>query len=478
MTSPLHSIRWRLQLWYSLILFAAIGGLCTAVHHLAWDNEFRRIDKDLAGEEHTLIFALERSISGTDESSKSPPPRVPPGELLAHLSAGDVSLPPEIASMFKGSEPGFAYFSFRDRDGNVLFQSPNAPTDLALLPVPDRGFIEEIRSVGDRRETLRSSDEGLRGLVGRDITPERDAMRRFAWSLAAAGFCVWLLGLIGGWWLAGRAIRPIQSISRTATRIAEGNLDERITVEKAAGELRDLGGVLNRTFDRLRQALELQRQFTADAAHELRTPITILAAETQRILKKRERSPDEFRAAFETCAETTARMRRLVEDLLQLAREESASGPREPCDFAEIARDTLQHLSPLAAQKQLQLLTELHPAPCTGHAASLATVIANLVGNAIQHHDRAGGNIHISTRQAGDSAILAIRDDGPGIAAEDLPHIFDRFYRADKSRTTTALQHTGLGLAIVKTVIESHGGTVECQSAPGKGATFIITLRR
>jgi heavy metal sensor kinase len=397
--------------------------------------------------------------------------------MLEKLSRGETSLPATVATTYQGNAPGYAYFSFRDRNDRVLVQSVNVPADAVTLPVPATGVVEETRTVKRRRELSRSADFGLRVVIGRDISPEIEQRRRFAWSLAAAGIGVWVIGLLGGWWLAGRAIRPIQSISRTASRIAEGNLNERIIVEKGAGELRDLGGVLNRTFDRLRHALELQRQFTADAAHELRTPITILAAETQRILK-RERSPEEYRAAFETCAGSIARMRRLVEDLLLLTRQESTISPCETCDLAEIARDTVQHLSPLAAEKHLQLHTEFHPALCTGHPASLTVVIANLVSNAIQHHDRAEGHIHISTQQDDDSAILTVRDDGPGIAPEDLPHIFDRFYRADKSRTTTDSQHTGLGLSIVKTIIESHGGSVGCQSTPYSGATFIITLRR
>jgi heavy metal sensor kinase len=468
MTSPLHSIRWRVQLWHALILLIAIGALCAAVFRFQWESELRRIDRELNGKKREVLFGL-----GTANAGRPAPPE----EMLEKLSRGEVSLPAVITSGYQGNAPGYAYFSFRDRAGRVLLQSPNAPADVLVLAVPAAGFIEESRTIFRRRESSSAADFGLRVIIGRDIDPELDQRQRFAWSLAAAGFGVWLIGLLGGWWLAGRAIRPIQSISRTATRIAEGNLDERITVEQGAGELRELGAVLNRTFDRLRHALELQRQFTADAAHELRTPITILAAETQRILK-RERSPEEYRTAFETCSETTARMRRLVEDLLLLARQESTSVPHETCDLGEIAGDVAQQLTPLATAKQLQLHTNLDPALCSGQRSALSTVIANLIGNAIQHHDRADGHIHIFTRQNDGSAIFTVRDDGPGIAPEDLRHIFDRFYRADKARTVTGSQHTGLGLAIAKTVIESHGGQIECQSTPATGATFTITLPR
>lgn len=468
MTSPLHSIRWRLQLWHALILLLVIGALCSAVHHFQWESDLRRMDRELSTKEREVVFGL-------GSVNASAPRPTSPQEMLLRLSQGGMKLPAAVEAAYQGREPGFAYFSFRDRDGRVLLQSGNVPEDALLLPVPAAGVVEEARTAGGRRELSRSADFGLRVVFGRDITPELEQHRRFAWSLVIAGLGVWFVGLFGGWWLAGRAIRPIRSISRTAARIAEGNLDERITVEKGAGELQELSGVLNRTFDRLHQALERQRQFTADAAHELRTPVTILATETQRILK-RERTAEEYRAALEVCAEGTTRMRRLVEDLLLLARQESAGGHRVSCDLAEIVRQTVQSLAPLAAEKKIEIRMDLQAAVCAGYEADLATVVANLAGNAILHHDREGGQVHVSTRQEGDGAFLTVRDDGPGIAVEDLPHIFERFYRADKARTMTGSRHTGLGLSMVKTIVEAHGGTVECHSTQGRGALFTIAI--
>lgn len=473
MTSPLHSLRWRLQLWYGLILLATIGVVCIAVYRLAWNNELRRVDEELAQKERTLIFALAQSGAESDSPPQSPRP-LSPDRILERLSAGGVTLPAETATLFQGNKSGFAYFSFRDRDGRVLLQSANTPANLIFLPPPEQGFVEEIRTVDRRRESCRSSDQGVRSLVGRDITPELDEMRRFAWSLSAAGFGVWLVGLLGGWWLAGRAIRPIEKISRAASRIADGNLQERIDSAGGASELDQLSNVLNRTFDRLHGSLERQRQFTADAAHELRTPISILTAETQRILK-RQRSADEYRAAFETCGQTVTRMRRLVEDLLLLARQEAAIASHEPCNLVEVLRETISQLIPLAAAKHIRIHADLRPAECLGHSAALTTVANNLLANAVQYHP-GGGHIQVSTHCENGLATFTIRDDGPGIPAEDLPHIFARFYRADKARTADASFHTGLGLAIAKTIIDTHGGTIDCQSSLGEGATFTVRV--
>lgn len=475
MTSTFHSIRWRLQLWHGVILLLAVVAVCATVYRLAWDNQLRRIDTDIIQKERALFHAVVQTGKGLHSDAKDPRP-LSQAEIIKLLRSREFTLPPAVAALFRGREPGYAYFSYRDRDGSVLLQSENAPAGLRFLPSPSTGFAEEIRTVDYRRERVRSSSQGLRSVVGRDITPEREEMRGFGWSLTAAGFGVWSLGLLGGWWLAGRAIRPIETISRTASRIAEGNLQERIDTSGTASELDQLSRVLNQTFERLHAAFERQKQFTADAAHELRTPITIILSETQRILK-RERSSEEYREAIQTCAQTADRMRRLVEGLLLLARQESAGAGilREECDIADILRDVVAHLGPLAAEKNIHLHSDLQPARCRADAASLGIVATNLVANAIQHR-RSGGNVYVSCEVEDRHVVFAVHDDGPGIAEEDLPHIFERFYRADKARTAQGSGHTGLGLAIVQSIVDAHGGTVLAKSSPGKGARFEVAL--
>ena len=199
MTSPLQSIRWRVQLWHAFILLAAIGGLCAAVDRFQWENDLRRIDRELSGREREVLFSLGAANAG---------PPASPREIFDQLSEGESHLPAAVKTAYQGDGPGAAYFSFRDREGRVLLQSANVPANARALPAPAAGFVDEARMIGGRRELSRSADFGLRVIIGRDITPELDQRRRFAWSLAAAGFGVWLVGLLGGWWLAGRAIRP------------------------------------------------------------------------------------------------------------------------------------------------------------------------------------------------------------------------------------------------------------------------------
>ena len=471
MSSFLHSIRWRIQVWHGLILFIAITAFCLMAYHFAWDHQFRRIDSELQQTEHTLIRAL---MESGKPAADTPPAPTTPLEIARRLRNHEVTLDPQISALFGGT----AYFRISDIDGHVLLQSSNVPSDVIPLPVPAAGFSEETRTIGLRRESLRSSAQGFSSVIGLNITGEQAEMHRFAWVLAASGLGVWLFGLLGGWWLAGRAIKPIAVISRTASHIAEGNLTERINTTGNDSELDQLSHVLNQTFERLHTAFERQKQFTSDASHELRTPVTILLAETQRSLK-RDRTPEEYREVLRTCHATSERMRHLIEALLLLARQEaSAPGPsHEPSALTSILETTIEHLRPLAAERGIVIETGLQAANCRGDSAALSILAANLIGNAIQHQrpGATGGTVRITSGYDEGQVFFSVMDNGPGISAEDLPHIFERFYRADKARTGHS-GHTGLGLAIATTIAENHGGKINVLSTPGHGATFTVTL--
>lgn len=470
MSSVFHSLRWRLQLWHGAILLVAVLAFCLTAYRLAWNSQLRHIDGSLFEAGRSLGRGLMHATRGPGETAETAPE-----QIAQLLRAGRIPLPAELAERFRGTEPGYSYFSLYDADGHQLLHSENFPA--ATRPVhAGRALEETIRTVGTRREVVSGGPPKLATILGRDITPELESMRRFGWSLGALGLGVWALGLVGGWWLAGRAIKPIAAISGTASRIAGGNLSERIDTDGTDSELDQLGHVLNETFDRLHEVLEQQKQFTADASHELRTPVTILISETQRILK-RDRTPEEYREAMQTCHDTAERMRRLIEALLLLSRQDAVGrgGPREACDLAPILREVVAQLAPLAERGGLRLETDLAPATCRANPAALAILASNLVGNAIQHHHAAGGVVTVACGATPGGVAFSVRDDGPGIAAEDQPHIFRRFYRADQARTGSS-GHTGLGLAIAKAIADNHGGTISVQSQTGAGTCFTVAL--
>ena len=310
-------------------------------------------------------------------------------------------------------------------------------------------------------------------LVGRDIGDELAGIRRTAWLLAGSGGAVFLLGLAGGWWIAARALRPVAEISSTAAKISAGDLGQRIRTTDSESELGQLARDLNNTFARLEAAFARQAQFTADASHELRTPVAVVLTQTQSALA-RERPAAEYRESLAACQRAAQRMRGLIESLLMLARFDSdeTSDAFERCDLARIAADSVALLKPLADENDVRLDVEATPTFCRGNAGQLVQAVSNIVANAI-HYNRPGGSVRVTVQHEAGGAMLTVTDTGQGIAPGDLPHIFERFYRAEKARSA-GQEHSGLGLAIAKAIVEKHGGTIGVASEPGAGTTFRV----
>jgi heavy metal sensor kinase len=300
-------------------------------------------------------------------------------------------------------------------------------------------------------------------------------MRRLAYWLAAAGAAILALGLVGGSWLAARAIHPIEDISATAVKIAGGDLSQRINVADTESELGHLAGVLNSTFARLEAAFAQQARFTADASHELRTPVSVILTQTQTALS-RKRTESEYREALEACQRAAQRMRTLTASLLELARLDGGQEPmkQEVFDLSRVARECVELVRPLVTEQRLEISCDLASAQCVGDPERIAQVATNLLTNAI-HFNRPQGQVQISTRVENGAAVLTVTDTGPGIPAEDLPHLFERFYRVDKSRSGVQ-GGTGLGLAICKAIMDSQGGSIEVKSQPGAGSVFTVKL--
>jgi two-component system OmpR family sensor kinase len=246
-------------------------------------------------------------------------------------------------------------------------------------------------------------------------------------------------------------------------------------VAETDSELGRLASVLNSTFARLEAAFAQQKQFTADASHELRTPLAVIIAESQTTLA-RERTAAEYRESIAVCLDAAQQMRRLSESLLQLARFDAGQETvrRSAVDLAENARVCVGRIGPLAQEHGIKICCDLAPATTYGDADRLGQLITNLLTNAILYN-KTDGEIVISTRLENGSAVLTVADSGEGIAAEDIPHVFERFYRADKSRSR-AEGRSGLGLAICKAIVDSHGGSIDVASRPGAGTTFTVRL--
>jgi heavy metal sensor kinase len=256
-------------------------------------------------------------------------------------------------------------------------------------------------------------------------------------------------------------------------KISAGDLSQRINVGETESELGRLAGVLNSTFARLDAAFAQQQQFTSDAAHELRTPVSVMLTQTQTTLN-RERSAAEYRETLESCQRAAQRMRRLIETLLELARLDAGQQPmkRSRFDLAQTARDCVTLISPLADTRHVKISCDLPPLECLGDSERLSQVITNLLTNAITYN-KENGEVRVRGEAKNGSVIVTVSDNGVGISPEALPRVFDRFYRADSSRTSG---NTGLGLAISKAIVEAHGGEIEVSSQPEVGSVFTMRL--
>jgi two-component system, OmpR family, sensor kinase len=482
----LHSIRWRLQLWHGVLLALVLAGYGVTAWRLDRAARLQRVDQELERRVGGIVNALrptEPPPGGRErapdrpapprEGGQSPRPERPAGRVDDRPAPrGELRLGRRDAEAFQGG-PAAGYYVVWDRGGVEIARSAAAPEN---VPRPEPGGERrQARSRQALREYVHVAGDGESILVGRDIRDEWEELRRFAWVLAGAGLCVFAAGLAGGWLVSSRALRPIHDITAAAATISTGALTRRVPVPLDGNELAGLSRVLNDTFARLQASFDRQAQFTADASHELRTPVAVVLTQTQSALA-RDRSAAEYREALAACQRSAQRMRRLLESLLELARLDSAKGGsarRLPFDLDVLAAGVVDQLRHEASQREASVVLDTSPTPCTGDPEQVERLVLNLVANAIQYN-RPGGTVTVHCGVEERLAVLSVQDTGVGIPAKDLPHVFERFYRADESRSGT--DRAGLGLAIVRAIVDAHGGTIEAASAPGRGSTFTVRL--
>ncbi len=313
----------------------------------------------------------------------------------------------------------------------------------------------------------------MSGIPGDRIRAESSLV---AWRLTGIGAGICSLALLGGWLMAGRALRPIEEMGAAARTIAEGHLSERLPVPSEENELSELACVLNSSFNRLEGLLQQQARFTADASHELRTPLAVISTEAEAALLDEPMS-ESVASSFKLCLNSTRHMRDLVASMLDLARLDAGEATLnvESQDLAPLIEKTVELLQPLAKEKGARFSVTARPVACLIDAEKVRQVMVNLVSNAIKHTP-SRGTISISLDERDGEAVIEVTDTGEGIAPEDLAHVFDRFYRADRARSSRS-DGIGLGLSITKGIVDAHGGTIEVSSEIGQGTTVMVKLR-
>lgn len=314
--------------------------------------------------------------------------------------------------------------------------------------------------------------------LGHSLEALQSARRRALLVLSLAIPVALLLGSFGGLLLANQALSPVDRITSAAELIAKGDLTERVPAPEKMDEIGRLAATFNHMISRLQAAFERQKQFTSDASHELRTPLAVMRGDIE-ITLRRDRPTDEYKRVLESNLEEIVRLSRLVEDLLMLARGDSGQLElrREPVDLNKLCRQMTDYISPLAMQREQTLTYHAADAEVVVNAdlQRIKQLLLNLLDNAIKYTEP-GGQITLDLKAEEKCAVLTVADTGRGIPAEDLPHIFERFFRRSAKTSDRSAAGFGLGLSIVKWIVDSHDGIIETKSQPGKGTEFVVKL--
>lgn len=372
-----------------------------------------------------------------------------------------------------------------DGDGRNTVETPGMTRLIPWDAFPRFGATDPAEQAGEYRAAdgrsfrLRAyaeQDKSYRIHVAMDTSHDDELLGGYRRQLA------YVLGLslvavaAGGYWIARRGVRPIADVTATARRIGPAHLGERIAAAGLPAEVRDLADTFNHMLDRLADAFARLGRFSADIAHELRTPVNNLRSEAE-VALGRPRAPDEYREVLGSCLEECGRLTRLIDSLLFLAR---AEDPRTELvtaavDASDELRVVREFFDPAAAEAGVRLEVEATPGlTVRADRELLQRAVGNLVSNALAHTPPGGAVTLFADRNTA-GVRVGVRDTGPGIAAEHLPYVFDRFYRADAARSS-GQGRVGLGLAIVRGIAELHGGTATAVSGPGRGTTVTISF--
>ncbi|MGN0971575.1 MAG: ATP-binding protein, partial [Aristaeellaceae bacterium] len=364
-----------------------------------------------------------------------------------------------------------------EESGSELFSSGEDITRFDGLPLQAGAFSQLTLPDGPwlvlDAEPITVQGESIRirtAVSCQRVRETLQAMRRVFYLLLPVAA---LAALLIGYLMMGRCLRPIRRMIAGARRIAAGHVHERLPAAPAQDELGELTGTLNEMLGELDAAFQRERRFTSDASHELRTPVAVMQACAEELCTHEE-LPAEVKQPLQAIRRECSRMQRLLEQLLMLARAQEGRLRLdiEPLCVADVLESVRDALAEMAAEAGMSIAVHA-PGELTVHAdqSLLSQLMLNLTENAIKY-GRPGGQVRLSARRAPEGVQICVRDDGMGIAEADLPHIFERFYRADAARDRTG---TGLGLSIAQWIVQAHHAAMHVISQPGQGATFTLT---
>jgi len=470
-----RSIRVRIAQWYSAVFAPFLALLALASYWFLSYTSKERVDEFLAESAATVASAIEF------ERKQGAP------DTLAIRSVVAAMRLPDVAVYVMDERSGRALSSYEGlrfrRTGLQVLESAldsllekrvrSAPRDPALASLD--AARESVRVltlpyvVGDRALII--------GVA--QVMTARSLMLRDARIALGVGLpLVILIASIGGWWLAGKSLTPVDDMAQQAQRIGASNLHQRLPVANPADELGRLATVFNGLLGRLESAFETQARFAADASHELRTPVAVISGEAEFALSREDRSRDELREALRIVGDQSRRLRTIVDNLFFLARADSGEPMLHatPLHLHDLLEDSVRSVRSLAAAREVTVqLTGDEDAPIVGDEGLLRRAIDNLLVNAIKY-SRQGGAVDVQLTDARSVWHADVRDTGMGIAPEATGRLFERFFRADDARAGQSVDGAGLGLAITRWIARAHGGEAMLVETSAAGSTFRLVI--
>jgi two-component system OmpR family sensor kinase len=456
----------RLSLWHMVIVALILGG-AAFVSNWALARLVRgQVDEALLALAGAEARALTSDATAAPRVHEAPPGTAPPSfvrlDKFIQIAGLDGRIVARSSTLGTARLPVGPELLARLADGETVFRT-----------VEDFGE-EPIRMVS---LPLRIGESAYVIQVATSLDDARAVLRGARWLFLVVALAI-LAAVIGtGALLARRALRPIDEIVTRARRIGDSSLRERLPHPGSQDEIGRLVATLNDMLERIERSFEVQRRFTADASHELRSPLSRLRAELEVTLRRR-RDPAEYEEALRSCLDEVERLSRLTEELLGLARLDAGEGLQMAADttpLTPIVAQAVRRLAPEAERREVALV--MSPCPdlsvkVAPGAASLA--IANVLDNAVKFSP-AGGRVTVRVFADGGEAVVSVADTGPGVPPDEAPRLFERFHRGSAARSAEA-PGTGLGLAISRALVEGQGGRIVVESRAGNGATFSIRL--
>ncbi|MEM1222725.1 MAG: HAMP domain-containing sensor histidine kinase [Verrucomicrobiota bacterium] len=483
MRKPL-SLKSNILILNALILGSVLALLGTTFYFYEYQKRLSVIDVSLDQLVTPLRGEFSRPPGATDSDARRPSSRErpDPSYFSAGLEGSDWTRRED--DLFGGPSKGPSgegygvkfdsehvprgfYATVAERNsGDVVFRSRNFP-DIEIPKGTYQGFFFRFREDG-YREVL-NGDRRVNVLIGLDLSDFRSGLNLLKLQIFAVSFIIFLLSL--GFWFVfvSRRLKPLKSIQETAVKIAEGELSERIDSkqEGCAQEFDILIRELNHSFSQLDALFQRQLRFTADASHELKTPLTVLIAHIDLALRGT-RNPEEYLAMLRICSQSCGRLNRIIQELLEISRYDAGSVELdyETLPLDEVITGLVEEMKAYAQQKESTVETDLESGQVEMDPFRLEQVLTNLINNALQHNERPVA-IKVRSRIVGKDAVIEVIDNGKGIQPENIDKLFDRFFQEDTSRAQKQEgQNTGLGMAICKAIIDLHGGTIQVRSRP------------